>query len=58
MKAIGVIFICLGNYCRSPMARGLFQVKVQQRGLASRFAIDSAGITHVHLGKTPDPKVV
>jgi D-sedoheptulose 7-phosphate isomerase len=58
MNEIGVLFVCLGNYCRSPWAQGLFEAKVASRGLTSRFSIGSAGITGDHLGKTPDPKVV
>lgn len=52
---IRVVFVCLGNICRSPMAKGLFEAKVRDRGLADRFEIDSAGTSSYHVGDRPDP---
>lgn len=52
---IRIIFFCLGNICRSPLAEALFRHKVAQRGLADRFHIESAGTSAYHLGEAPDP---
>ena len=49
-----VLFVCLGNICRSPLAEGVFQHLVQQEGLEDRFEIDSAGTGAWHVGEPPD----
>ncbi len=49
-----VLFVCLGNICRSPTAEGVFRKTVESRGLAGRFEIDSAGTGDWHLGAPPD----
>lgn len=51
---IGVLFICLGNICRSPLAEALFRKAVVDEGLESRFRIDSAGTSGYHDGDPPD----
>ena len=43
---IKVLFVCLGNICRSPMAQFVFKQMVEERGLADRFEIDSAGTNY------------
>ena len=48
-----VLFVCLGNICRSPMAEGLFAHKVRLAGLEGEIEADSAGTGHWHLGKEP-----
>jgi len=50
---IGVLFICLGNICRSPMAEAVFRHQVEQAGLGSHFLIDSAGLGDWHQGEAP-----
>jgi protein-tyrosine phosphatase len=50
---IGVLFVCLGNICRSPMAEALFRHLVRQEGVEERFEIDSAGTGSWHIGKPP-----
>lgn len=55
---IRVLFICLGNICRSPMAEGVFRKLVQEAGLEWRFDIDSAGIGAWHTGEGPDERAV
>jgi len=52
--ATQVLFVCLGNICRSPTAHGLFQHKVKQAGLTDNIHIESAGTGAWHVGKTPD----
>jgi protein-tyrosine phosphatase len=52
-----VLFVCLGNICRSPAAEGIMRHIVEQRGLADRFRIDSAGIGSWHVGQLPDRRM-
>lgn len=49
-----VLFVCLGNICRSPTAHGVFEAKVQQRGLGDRVTVDSCGTGDWHIGHPPD----
>ncbi len=53
---ISVLFVCLGNICRSPLAEGIFLHKINQRGLAHRFRVDSAGLGSWHVGECADPR--
>jgi len=53
MKKISVMFVCLGNICRSPMAEAIFRKMVADRELADRFTIASSGTGHWHLGEPP-----
>ncbi|MFY7953475.1 MAG: low molecular weight phosphotyrosine protein phosphatase, partial [Armatimonadaceae bacterium] len=48
-----VLFVCLGNICRSPMAEALFRHRVVAAGLGDRIVIDSAGTGDWHIGKPP-----
>ncbi|MCI4669925.1 MAG: low molecular weight phosphotyrosine protein phosphatase [Bacteroidia bacterium] len=57
MAKIKVLFVCLGNICRSPMAEGLFIHKVNERGLQDRFEIDSAGTSGWHQGEPADSRM-
>ena len=57
-EKIGVLFVCLGNICRSPTAEGVFRKKVEQRQLSERFEIDSAGTSSWHIGSPPDTRTV
>lgn len=52
---IRVMFFCLGNICRSPLAEGLFRHKLEERDLTDRFHVESAGTTGYHVGEPPDP---
>lgn len=52
-----ILFICLGNICRSPAAEGIFQHFVDERGLTDQFVIDSAAIGPWHIGDLPDPRM-
>lgn len=51
-----VLFVCLGNICRSPTAHGVFQHCVDQAGLADLIEVDSAGTAAYHVGNSPDPR--
>jgi protein-tyrosine phosphatase len=53
---IGVLFVCLGNICRSPLAEGIFRHRVEQAELTAFFRIDSAGTGGWHVGDPPDPR--
>jgi len=54
LKDIGVLFVCMGNICRSPTAHGVFQYLVKQNGLNEKIAVDSAGTYSYNIGKKPD----
>ena len=56
MSKINVLFVCLGNICRSPTAEGVFRALVENEGLADTFHIDSAGTSGWHQGDLPDPR--
>lgn len=49
-----ILFVCLGNICRSPTAEGVFRQRVRAAGLEERIHIDSAGTGDWHVGKAPD----
>lgn len=54
METIKVLFVCMGNICRSPTAHGVFRALVEKEGLADRIVIDSAGTHAYHVGEPPD----
>ncbi len=56
MKHHKLLFVCLGNICRSPMAEGVFAYVAAQAGHADRFTLDSAGTAAWHTGNPPDPR--
>ena len=51
MKKISVLFVCLGNICRSPAAEAIFIRLLEKKGLAEAFIVDSAGTGSWHIGK-------
>jgi protein-tyrosine phosphatase len=53
---ITVLFVCLGNICRSPLAEGVFRHLVRERGLETHFHVDSAGTSGWHVGASPDAR--
>jgi protein-tyrosine phosphatase len=55
-EATRVLFVCLGNICRSPLAEGVFRDLVRRRGLEEHYRIDSAGTGAWHVGEGPDPR--
>ena len=55
-KQINVLFVCMGNICRSPTAEGVFRQQVFDAGLESIISIDSAGTHSYHIGSPPDSR--
>lgn len=51
-----IVFVCLGNICRSPTAEGVFQHLVNERGLQPYFYVDSSGTSAYHIGETANSK--
>jgi len=54
---IKVLFVCLGNICRSPIAEGVFQDLVEKAGLSEKIKSDSAGTASYHIGSLPDRRM-
>ena len=52
-----ILFVCLGNICRSPSAEAVFKKLVKDAGLESQFEIDSAGLINYHEGEMADPRM-
>ncbi|KAF8461933.1 phosphotyrosine protein phosphatase I superfamily [Kalaharituber pfeilii] len=58
-EKLSVLFVCLGNICRSPMAEAAFKDTVTKAGYADCFArIDSCGTAGYHVGDAPDPRTI
>lgn len=55
---MSVLFVCLGNICRSPLAEAVFRAQVRAAGLDDRFEVDSAGTSGYHDGESPDSRAV
>ncbi len=53
---LGILFVCMGNICRSPTAEGVFRHKAHAAGLQERLRIDSAGTHNYHPGEPPDAR--
>lgn len=53
---INVLFVCLGNICRSPMAEAIFNHQINARGLAKMVEVDSSGTANYHVGDDADPR--
>ena len=56
-KTTAILFICLGNICRSPAAEGIMKHIVEEKGVADAFEIDSAAIGPWHIGELPDSRM-
>lgn len=53
-----ILFVCLGNICRSPLAEAIFKHKLQNKNLGQSFLADSCGTANYHVGDTPDPRTI
>lgn len=58
MQKTKVLFVCLGNICRSPLAEAIFKHKLKERGLEGQVEADSCGTSNYHLGDSPDPRTI
>ncbi len=54
---VKILFVCLGNICRSPAAEGVMKSIVEEKGVTDRFIIDSAGTGRWHVGQLPDKRM-
>ena len=57
MKKISVLFVCLGNICRSPAAEAIFNDLLEKKGLIDGFIVDSAGTGSWHIGNKADSRM-
>ncbi|MCW5700744.1 MAG: low molecular weight phosphotyrosine protein phosphatase [Rhodospirillales bacterium] len=55
---VSILFVCLGNICRSPSAEGVFRAQVETAGLADTVTTDSAGTYGFHIGRPPDQRAL
>lgn len=55
-EQVSVVFVCMGNICRSPTAEAVFRAYVRKAGLEERIRIDSAGTHDYHIGEAPDAR--
>ena len=55
---IHIVFVCLGNICRSPSAQGILEKKVAEAGLSDQISVDSCGTAAFNVGKSPDPRAI
>jgi protein-tyrosine phosphatase len=55
---VKVLFVCLGNICRSPLAEGIFKHRIRAAGLEHKIFVDSAGTSGWHIGDAPDPRSI
>ena len=53
---VNILFVCMGNICRSPTAEGVFTRLVMEQGLEDKIGIDSAGTHAYHMGEAPDSR--
>jgi protein-tyrosine phosphatase len=58
MRKIRVLFVCLGNICRSPLAEAIFKNEIRRRALDALIEADSCGTSNYHIGDSPDPRTI
>jgi len=56
--SLRILFVCMGNICRSPTAEGILRAKLEAAGLAADVELDSAGTGDWHVGKAPDSRAI
>ena len=54
MVPVKILMVCLGNICRSPLAQGILESKID----SSKYTVDSAGTAAYHTGNSPDPRSI
>lgn len=57
-ETVRILFVCLGNICRSPTAHGVFLKRLADAGLSVSVEVDSCGTAGWHVGKSPDPRAI
>ncbi len=57
-EKIKVLFVCLGNICRSPMAKAIMKHKIKNKQLEDKFYVDSCGTGPWHIGENADPRTI
>ncbi|WP_029903026.1 low molecular weight protein-tyrosine-phosphatase [Prevotella sp. 10(H)] len=57
MKNYKILFVCLGNICRSPAAEGILKRMIKEQGLEDKISVDSAGTSGYHDGELPDSRM-
>lgn len=58
MAKVKVLFVCLGNICRSPLAAAIFKDKIMRKNLEGNFEVDSCGTSDYHIGDSADPRAI
>ncbi len=58
IEIVKVLFVCLGNICRSPLAEAIFNHKINQSNLIHKFSSDSCGTSDYHIGELPDERTL
>lgn len=58
LPKLGVLFVCMGNICRSPTAEGVFRHRLKLAGLENQVLVDSAGTHAYHVGNPPDDRSI
>ncbi len=53
-----ILFVCLGNICRSPLAEAIFKKQLQERGLEEKYSAESCGTSGLHAGERPDARTI
>ena len=58
VRKLGVLMVCLGNICRSPMAEGVLRARLEEAGLADKVRVDSAATGRSHIDHAPDERAI
>lgn len=58
MEKVRVLFVCLGNICRSPLGAAILKKKIKEKNLQSRIEVDSCGTSNYHIGHNADPRTI